>query len=329
MQHNRQKIGYNTSVLEGYEMNNVHCIYMGTPKIAATVLENMIKHGIQVDLVVTQPDKKVGRKQNIVYSPVKQVALNYDIPVFQPIKIKEDHQMILDQNPDLIVTCAYGQFIPKHILDTPTFGCVNLHGSLLPKYRGGAPIQRAIWNGDTLSGMSLMKMIPKMDAGPVFSTQEITIESTDTSSSLFEKMAFAASDLIIKHYDDICSKDAKYQSQDESQATFAPVILKEEEHINLQQEDNMIMNQIRALSSQPGAYVRVKNKKLKILKARYRIKSIDQPFTLIGWNENGYCLNLRKGILIMDEVQMEGKPIMTSKDFYNGQGRNLVGQIVE
>lgn len=171
-------------------MENRRIIFMGTPKIASVVLKTMLENDIHVGLVVTQPDKKKGRKQQLVYSEVKEVALEYDIPVFQPVKIKSDYQTILDFAPDLIVTCAYGQIVPKEVLDLPAYGCVNLHGSLLPKYRGGAPIQRAIWNGDKVSGMSLMKMAPKMDAGPVLAQKEIEILPEDNSTSLLKRWVF-------------------------------------------------------------------------------------------------------------------------------------------
>ena len=163
--------------------------------------------------MVTQPDKKKGRKQQLVYSEVKEVALEYDIPVFQPVKIKSDYQTILDFVPDLIVTCAYGQIVPKEVLDLPKYGCVNLHGSLLPKYRGGAPIQRAIWNGDKVSGMSLMKMAPKMDAGPVLAQKEIEILPEDNSTSLFDKMAICAGELLLSHFEEICSGKAVIQNK--------------------------------------------------------------------------------------------------------------------
>ncbi len=305
------------------------CIFMGTPEIAATLLENMLKSGIQVDLVVTQPDKKKGRKQTLVYSQVKEVALKYDIPVFQPIRIREDYQVILDCQPDVIVTCAYGQFVPKAILDCPTYGCVNLHGSILPKYRGGAPIQRAIWNGDTISGMSLMKMAPKMDAGPVLGVKEVQITKEDNNASIFKKMAQAASHLLLEKWDEIVSGNAVYVEQKEEDVVFAPIISKEEEHIDLSQSDEMISNQIRALSYEPGAYVLVKNKKFKILKAQYKQEKVEQEFKFIGLVDQCFGLTLHNGILEIEECQMEGKPVMKAKDFYNGQGRNLVGAIVE
>ena len=150
-------------------MENRRIIFMGTPKIASVVLKTMLENDIHVGLVVTQPDKKKGRKQQLVYSEVKEVALEYDIPVFQPVKIKSDYQMILDFAPDLIVTCAYGQIVPKEILDIPRLGCINVHASLLPKLRGGAPIHRAIMNGYKKTGITIMYMNAKMDHYSSFS----------------------------------------------------------------------------------------------------------------------------------------------------------------
>lgn len=304
------------------------CIFMGTPQIAATVLSSMLEHGISVDLVVTQPDKKVGRKQKIQYSPVKEVALEHNIPVFQPIRIREDHQEIIDLNPDVIVTCAYGQILPEVILNTPQYGCVNLHGSLLPKYRGGAPIQRAIWNGDKKTGMSLMKMAKRMDAGPVLDVEEIEIEKTETTSTLFEKMAIAASHLIVRDYDLVCSNQATYKEQDESQMVLAPIILKEEEHIDFSKEDHVIDCQIRALASKPGAYGYIGKKKFKILKAFYEQGNATTCGEILGWKKDAYAISLHEGILYVQECQMEGKPAMDSHSFYNGQGRNLVGKVI-
>ncbi len=327
MQHKFKKISYNTTYWSD-DMEKKRIVFMGTPKIASIVLESMLENDIEVGLVVSQPDKKKGRKQVVVYSETKEVALKHDIEVFQPIKIREDYQKLIDYKPDLIVTCAYGQIVPKVILDLPKYGCVNLHGSLLPKYRGGAPIQRAIWNGDKVSGMSLMKMAPKMDAGPVLAQKEIVIEDEDNSTSLFEKMAICASELLLENFDLICSEDAKYIEQDESKMVLAPVLSKEEEHIDFKQDDIYILNQIRAFSDAPGAYVLIKNKKFKILKAHLEQgKSSSYILETIGKNQLGF--GLKSSTLVIDVCQMEGKPIMDVKSFYNGQGRNLVGIKVE
>lgn len=310
-------------------MEKARIVFMGTPQIAATVLQGLIDAGKNVVLVVSQPDKKIGRKQRIEFPPVKQVAVDAGIEVFQPIRVKEDYQAIIDAKANIIITCAYGQIVPQAVLDAPTFGCVNLHGSLLPKYRGGAPIQRAIWNGDKVSGMSLMRMVPKMDAGGVFATKEIEITDDMNSTTLFELMGLAAKDLILEKFDEVCSKDAVFVEQDESKVVYSPVITKAEEHIDFTQDDAHICNQIRALSETPGAYVIVKNKKLKLLKASYKKEENVSFKEIIGMVDGKYAIGLHEGLLLVEQCQMEGKPSMKAKDFYNGQGRNLVGQIVE
>lgn len=310
-------------------MKHVRTVFMGTPMIAKTLLENILHAGISIDLVVTQPDRKVGRKQQIVYSPVKECALEHEIPVFQPQRIKEDFDPILQLKPDLIITCAYGQLVPEEILKAPRFGCVNLHGSLLPKYRGAAPIQRAVWNQDQESGMSLMKMVSKMDAGPVFSTEKIILDEEETTTSLFEKMADAASRLLIRDFDKICREDACYNEQDEALVTYAQKISKEDEKIDLSRSDSEIFAQIRALSLEPGGYVIVNQRKFKILEAHYHVETIDKPFCFIGKYKNGYGLSLHHGVLEIIRCQMEGKPVVSGADFANGQGRSLINTTCE
>jgi methionyl-tRNA formyltransferase len=310
-------------------MEKKHIVFMGTPQIAASVLQGLLEMDqISVDLVVTQPDKKTGRKQIEVPCAVKQTALSNNIEVFQPVRVRADYQKIIDAKPDLIVTCAYGQFIPIELLEAPRLGCINLHGSLLPLYRGGAPIQRAIWDGHTKSGMSLMKMSEKMDAGPVMDQDVFEIEPEDTSSIVFEKMAQSAVRLLQKNLDTILSGNAVYIEQDPDKVSFAPVIEKEEELLDLEQADTRICNQIRALADTPGAYVRVKGKKLKILKASYQKEpSVFKEFS--SPKKNTLVLGLHEGNLYLEKVQMEGKPVMQIKDFMNGQGRSLAGTNVE
>ena len=303
-------------------------IFMGTPDFAVPTLEKIIEAGHNVIAVVTQPDKPKNRGMQMQESPVKEVAKKHNIPVFQPVKIRNDYQAILDFAPDLIVTCAYGQIVPKEVLDLPKYGCVNLHGSLLPKYRGGAPIQRAIWNGDKVSGMSLMKMAPKMDAGPVLAQKEIEILPTDNSTTLFDKMGVCASELLLDHFEEICSGHAVYVEQDESKVIFSPVLSKEEEHIDLNQDDEHILNQIRAFADAPGAYVLLEGKKFKILKASY-LNEQNEFGLLVKIGKNKLGIGLHLGTLVIETCQMEGKPVMDCASFFNGQGRNLVGNIVE
>lgn len=302
---------------------------MGTPPIAAKVLQALIDSDVIIDLVVTQPDKKTGRKQTLTPSAVKQLAQQHDLRVFQPAKIKEDHNEILEYPCDLIVTCAYGQIVPTSILEHPKYGCVNLHGSLLPKYRGGAPIQRAIMNGDKQSGMTLMKMVQKMDAGPVMAESVIDIEPADNSTTLFEKMGDHAAILLKEHLETLLSGQAIFVEQDEKEATFAPIIKREEEHIDLSQTDQQIIDHIRGLSLDPGAYVLAKNKKLKIFEYEY----IPCENTTLGLfsqpNKKSLCLELHDGKLNILSCQYEGKPKMAVKDFVNGQGRSLINTIAQ
>lgn len=310
-------------------MKQVRTVFMGTPKIAKTLLENILQAGISIDLVVTQPDRKVGRKQQVVYSPVKECALDNAITVFQPQKIKEDFDPILKIQPDLIITCAYGQIVPDEVLNAPRFGCVNLHGSLLPKYRGAAPIQRAVWNQDKESGMSLMKMVSEMDAGPVFSEERILLDEEETTSSLFDKMADAASRLLIRDFDKICREDASYTEQDKTLVTYAKKISKDDEKIDLSRSDQEIFAQIRALSLEPGGYVFIKKRKFKILEAHYHDQSISNPLSFLGKYKNGYGLALHNGVLEIVRCQMEGKPVVSGSDFANGQGRSLIDMTCE
>ena len=310
-------------------MENKHVIFMGTPKIAATVLQSLLECDVVVDLVVTQPDKKIGRKQIVSYTPVKELALEHGIEVFQPVRIKQEYEFLYKYKPDLIVTCAYGQIVPKQVLDLPKQGCVNLHGSLLPSYRGGAPIQRAIWDGLTVSGMTLMKMDVKMDAGAIYKQLEIPILPEDNMTSMFDKMGVGAGELLKANIESLLDGSAKFVEQDEAQVTYAPIITKEEEHLDLTQDDAHIFNQIRALSFQPGAYVLVKNKKMKILQACYETKEVKELGLLEAVGKKNMDLHLHKGVLHIESCQMEGKPVMNIKDFMNGQGRSLNGYIVE
>lgn len=304
-------------------------IFMGTPDIAASVMQRMLDAGINITLAVTQPDKKVGRKQVVQPSAVKALAQTYGIDVFQPVSIKKDYQRILDEDADLIVTIAYGQIVPQAVLDAPHITCVNLHGSLLPEYRGAAPIQRAIWDGNVISGMSLMEMEAGMDTGGVLDTMEVVIEPDDNSTTLFEKMGDAAGELIVKNMDLLLSGEARFIAQDHEKATYAPMISKEEEKIDFSKDDQQIVNQIRALALQPGAYGLVSGKKLKILEGQYVPGEPQQLQVLEAEGKKGMSIGLHNGKYVLHKVQMEGKPVMNIKDFMNGQGRNMIGKKVE
>ena len=201
-------------------------IFMGTPDFAVPVLEGLIEN-YEVILVVSQPDKKVGRKQELKNTPIKEVALKHNIPVFQPVKIREDYQEIIDLNPDIIVTCAYGQIIPKAILDCPKLGCINVHASLLPKLRGGAPIHKAIIDGYKTTGITIMYMDVKMDDGDIISQKEIDITDDDNLESLHDKLSVLGKELLLETLPSIIDGTNERIKQNEDEVTFAYNIKRE------------------------------------------------------------------------------------------------------
>ena len=201
----------------------IKTIFMGTPEFAVPILDTLIKN-TEVVLVVTQPDKYVGRKKVLTYSPIKNLALKYHIPVFQPVRIKEDYETIKQYQPDLIVTCAYGQIVPKEVLDIPKFGCINVHASLLPKYRGGAPIHHAIMNGDSKTGITIMYMDIGMDTGDMIAKREISIEEDDTLGSLSDKLSKLGASLLEEVLPSIIDGTNKREEQNSGDLTYAKII---------------------------------------------------------------------------------------------------------
>lgn len=302
---------------------------MGTPQIAADVLERLIAEKANVVLAVCQPDRKVGRKGKVVFPAVKELALQHNIPVFQPERIRSDFQPIQDAKADLIVTCAYGQIVPQQVLEAPVYGCVNLHGSLLPEYRGAAPIQRAIWDGRKESGMSLMQMEKGMDTGGVMDTQVILLEDDETSSTLFEKMGQAAGDLIARNLPTLLAGQAEFTAQNPEDVSYAAMISRDEEMIDFNQPDWRIDGQIRALADEPGAYGIVNGKKLKILKAKRVDGKPIKPGMLHICGKKKMLLDLHDQQLELERVQLEGKPAMKIADFMNGYGRQIDGAVMK
>lgn len=289
-------------------------VFMGTPDFSVPILKNLIKH-YEVILVVTQPDKPVGRKRVLTASPVKDVAIEHGIEVFQPIKIRNDFQKIIDLKPDYIVTAAYGQILPRGLIDN--VHSINIHASLLPLYRGGAPIQKSIMNLDKETGISIMKMEYKMDSGDVYYQESIPIKDVDTTTSLTKKLSILGSEMILEYL----NNPKKYPpvSQDESKVTFAYNITFDDQIINWNQKSSVIEAHIRAMQDEPGAITYIGDHILKIYEARKSdIISNDTP---------GVVTNLDKKLLISTadydleilKLQPAGKRAMLTKDFLNGQ----------
>ncbi len=294
-------------------------VFMGTPVFAASILETLCSLDfIEVIGVVSQPDKKVGRKQVVTLTPVKEVAFKYNIEVFQPTSIKNDYKQVLDWNPDLIITCAYGQFVPKEILYAFEYPCLNVHASLLPKYRGGAPIHKAIINGEKTTGITLMQMITKMDAGVMFAKKEVHIGEDDTTSVLHDKLIIAGCELIKEKLQAFINNELEGIPQDENRVTIAKNISKEEEFIDCNRDKQIVYNHIRGLISWPVGYIVVNEKKLKL----WDVKRSDKNFnievgTLKSENKRLY-LQCANGAIEVCELQLEGKSKSKAIDFING-----------
>ena len=307
----------------------IKIIFMGTPSISAYVLEEMIKEGYNIIGVISQPDRPQGRKHIISATPTKEVANRYNIPCYQKEKIRLDYEFLKEIKPDLILTLAYGQILPQGLLDIPSLGCLNLHGSLLPKYRGAAPIQYALINNEKETGMSLMEMTAQMDAGRVYAVNKFPILEEDNASSLFSKMAISAYTLVKESLEDYVNGKLEGTPQDESLVTFAPTIKKEEEHLDLSKSVKTIYGYIRALSEAPGAYLNSPVGKFKIYKAKIHSYEVKGQVGMIITcdNKNGLLLQCIDGILELEVVQKEGKSKIDAKSFINGN-KDFLGTIL-
>ena len=302
-------------------------LFMGTPDIAVSMLKQILADGYDVIGVVTQPDKKAGRKQEVKMSEVKQCALQNNIPVYQPVRIKDDYKGLMMLGADLIVTCAYGQFIPSELLEAPTYGSINVHASLLPKLRGGAPIHKAIIYGEKETGMSIMRMVKAMDAGAVMAQCKVRIEETDTAGSLYDKLAEAGAKLLSESIVKIKEGTAVFVEQEEEKATFAYTISKEEEFVSFDRDISKVYDHIRGLIPFPVGHGIINNKKVKFHKVRKVEKAIySKPGEVLGLLDGGFAIAAVNGYVLIDEIQMEGKAKTDAKAFFNGAGKQLVGQ---
>lgn len=300
-------------------------VFMGTPEFSVPILEALIEN-YNVIGVVTQPDKKIGRKQELKFSPVKECAIKHNIPVFQPEKIRTDYENIISLEPDLIVTAAYGQLVGMKLLNSPKYRSINVHGSLLPKYRGGAPIQHAIMNGDEKTGVTIMYMAKAMDAGDMLLKGEIPIKEDDNSGTVFKKLSILGRDLLLEVIPKLINGEITPEKQDEDEATFAYNITKEEEKINFDNSATKIFNQIRALNPNPIAYMILGGDVIKVYNSKVSdVVHNKMPGEIIGTTKHGFLMACGKGTTIeILEVQPSGKKVMKASDFANGAMRKYM-----
>lgn len=310
----------------------IKTIFIGTPDFGVPALQSLITdNDFEIIGVITQPDKKIGRKQILTPPPIKTIALKHGIPLYQPTKIrdwpteKEQNQTALNEI-DLIIVIAYAQLIPKRILDLPKYGCVNVHGSLLPKYRGASCIQAAIINGDKETGITIMKMDVGLDTGPIICKEKISINNTDTAGDIFNKLSILSGKVLPEVLKRYISQEIKPEPQDNSQSSYVGMLKKEDGRIEWSKSAEEIERFVRAMSPWPGAYSTI-NSKIKIISTEQQILNINQhkPGTL--FIESGeLSIQCGSDALIIKQLQLEGKKTLTAKEFLNGH-KNLIGSI--
>lgn len=308
-------------------------VFMGTPDFSVPILKQLITDGYNVVGVVTQPDRPKGRKKEITPPPVKIEALKHSIPVIQPNKIRdpEELQEVLALQPDLIVTAAFGQILPKQLLDAPKYGCINVHASLLPELRGGAPIHYALLQGKKKTGITIMYMAEKLDAGDILTQAEVTIEEKDNVGTLHNKLSEVGAKLLSETIPLLLDGKITPVKQDEEKATFAANIKREQEKIDWSRTGEEIYNQIRGLNPWPVAYTFVKGQVVKIWWGE-KIKGINSgnPGSILRIEEDGIVVATGNNTAIkITELQPSGKKRMTAKQYLLGAGENiLVGEVL-
>ena len=309
-------------------MKDKKVCFMGTPEFAVPVLEALIKN-TDVVLVVTQPDKQVGRKKEIRFSKVKECALKNNIPIFQPTKIKNEYETILECNPDIIITCAYGQIIPDVLLDTPKYKAINVHASLLPKLRGGAPIHKAIIYGYEKTGITIMYMSNKMDAGDIIAQEQTVITIDDNVGSLHDRLSLMGASLLLKTLPSIFERTNKRIVQDDEEATFAYNVTREEEHIDFNKTALEIYNQIRGLYPFPIANFILDDKEYKVISAYIGEKVNTEPGVITNIYKEGIGISSKDKEIVITRLKPEGKKEMSAVDFINGIKDNLIGKKIK
>lgn len=308
---------------------NIKTIFMGTPNFAVPILETLIKN-TEVVLVVSRPDAYVGRKRILTPSPVKKCALEHNIPVFTPVKIKEDYEELKKYNADLIVTCAYGQIVPSGVLEIPRLGCINVHASILPKYRGGAPIHHAIMSGEKETGITIMYMDKGMDTGDIIEIERIPINNDDTVASMHDKLSELGSNLLEKTLPSIINGTNKRIKQNESDVTYAPTIKREDEHLNFSLTAEEIYNKVRGLNSWPLANLILDNEEIKVIEGYIGDDINKEAGVICDIKKDAIGISCSDKIFYLTKIKPFGKKVMLVKDYLNGvKKEDLLGKKVK
>lgn len=297
-------------------MKNKNIVFMGTPDFSVPVLKMLIEN-TNVLLVVTQPDKIVGKDKTVSFNPVKKLALEENIPVFQPMRIRKDFEKLKNLDIDLIVTCAYGQIIPKEVLDMPKYGCINVHASILPKYRGSAPIQWCLFNNDDVTGVTIMYMDEGMDTGDIIKIKEIPILDSDNVGTLHDKLSKLGCDLLLEVLPTIFNKTNDRIKQGNNY-TMAPMIKREDERLDFNEEGKKIIGKIKGLNPWPLANIIINNQEIKVLEAEFVQKKVDNTGIIKEIDKKNVGITCKDGIIYLKKIKPSGKKVMEINSFLNG-----------
>ncbi|WP_333919055.1 methionyl-tRNA formyltransferase [Vibrio crassostreae] len=301
---------------------SLRIVFAGTPDFAARHLAALLSSEHEVIAVYTQPDRPAGRGKKLTASPVKNIALENNIPVYQPENFKSDEakQELADLNADIMVVVAYGLLLPQVVLDTPRLGCINVHGSILPRWRGAAPIQRSIWAGDKETGVTIMQMDIGLDTGDMLSIATLPIEATDTSASMYEKLAGLGPDALVECLSDIASGKAVAEKQDDELANYAKKLSKEEARINWSDDAAHIERCVRAFNPWPMSHFEVAENSIKVWQSRVAEQASDKPAgTILQADKTGIYVATGQGVLVLEQLQVPGKKAMSVQDILNSR----------
>jgi methionyl-tRNA formyltransferase len=297
-------------------------VFAGTPDFAARHLAALLSSEHEVIAVYTQPDRPAGRGKKLTASPVKNIALEHDIPVYQPENFKSDDakQELADLNADLMVVVAYGLLLPQAVLDTPKLGCINVHGSILPRWRGAAPIQRSIWAGDQETGVTIMQMDIGLDTGDMLKIATLPIEATDTSASMYEKLAGLGPQALVECLADIADGKASPEKQDDELANYAKKLSKEEARINWSDDAEHIERCVRAFNPWPMSHFEAADSSIKVWQSRVDAQTTTEaPGTILQADKTGIYIATGKHVLVLEQLQVPGKKAMPVQDILNSR----------
>lgn len=305
-------------------MKDTKVIFMGTPDFAVPILEMLIQN-TNVIMVVTQPDKEVGRHHELEMTPIKKVAVEHNIKVYQPTKVRKEYEEIVNAHADIIITCAYGQIIPEEILNAPRLGCINVHASLLPRLRGGAPLHHAIIDGEEKTGITIMYMDKNMDTGDIISTSEYKIKDTDNVGILHDTLSIMGRDLLLETLPSIIDGTNNRIPQDDSKATYAYNITREEEHLDFNLSAQEVYNKVRGLNPWPKANTIINDQEVKIIECYIGDK--DSQFsagTICEINKDNLGICTKDKVVYITRVKPFGKKEMSALDYINGLSKEKV-----